>query len=155
MAIILFHAWNHRSNNFFFILVIFFHQIKGTVLALILVLFWKMPLDKFIKFTTKFWEKGSKLINFTEKFLEKLYAIHNRPIGLVNKTLMVSFFFKKTFIFTTKVGLRINDAQKNGPHWRKTAIELISWNLGITFEVKFFIGALNHVIDYVEFHSIL
>ena len=41
------------------------------------------------------------------------YAILNRLIGLVSKTLKISFFFfTKTFIFTTLVGFWINDAQK-------------------------------------------
>ena len=32
----------------------------------------RMSHHKFIKIATKFWGKGSQLINFTEKFLEKL-----------------------------------------------------------------------------------
>ena len=56
-----------------------------------------MTNHKFIKFATKFWGKGSKLINFTKKVLENYkfamgYAILNRLIGLVNKTLKMSFF---------------------------------------------------------------
>ena len=56
-----------------------------------------MTQHKFIKFATKFWGKGSKLLNLTEKFLEKYnfvmgYAILKRLIGLVNKTLNMSIF---------------------------------------------------------------
>ena len=65
-----------------------------------------MTHHEFIKFGKRFLGKGSKLINFTEKFSKKNYnffighAILNRKLGLVNKALKNSLFFKRKLSFS-------------------------------------------------------
>ena len=65
-------------------------------------------------------------------------AILNRLRGLVNKTLKMSFFLSSIFFNFYNFSWVLDQWRpKNGPHWRKTAIDLISWNLVLPILQKF------------------
>ena len=56
------------------------------------------------------------------------YVIRNRLIGLVNKTLKMSFF-QENFHFHNLSLVLDQWCPKNGHHWRKAAIDMIPENL--------------------------